>query len=109
MYTSYLRVYTGLCHGRQVDERNEVAHTTSTAHLQLPIQHACNQVTKDLSPLPLTDQTNFLSPSTSATANNGAMTKLLITNTYLPGTPYMHQCPYSVTGGHYCLQVDQTV
>ena len=79
MYTSYLRVYTGLCQGRQVDERNEVVHTTSTAHVQLPIKHTCNQVIKDESPLPLTDQTNFLSPPGSATANNGAMTKLLIT------------------------------
>ena len=50
-----------------------MVHKTSTAHWQLPIQHTCNQVINDASPFPLTDQTNFLSPTTSATVNNGAI------------------------------------
>ena len=65
-----------LRHGRQVDQRKKVVHKTSTAHFQLPIQHTCNQVINYASPFPLTDQTNFLSPATSATVNNGAMAKV---------------------------------
>ena len=65
-----------LCHGRQEDQRRKVVHITSTAHLELPIQHTCNQVINDASPFQSTDETNFLSPTTSATANNGAITKL---------------------------------
>ena len=65
-----------LCHGRQEDQRNKVVHKTSTTHLELPIQHTCNQVINDVSPFQLNDETNFLSPPTSATANNGTITNL---------------------------------
>ena len=65
-----------LCHGRQVDQRKKLVHKTSTAHLQIPLQHTCNQVINYASPFPLTDQTNFLSPPASATANNETITKL---------------------------------
>ena len=33
-----------LCHGRQVDQRKKLVHKISTAHLQIPLQHTCNQV-----------------------------------------------------------------
>ena len=80
-----------LCQGRQADQRNKVVHKppqhtcsyqystlagTNTAHLQVPIQHTCNQVINDSSPFQLTDHTNFLSPTTSATENNGAIVQL---------------------------------
>ena len=45
----FLRILDS-CHGRQVNQRKKVVHKTSTAHLQLPIQHTCNQVINDVSP-----------------------------------------------------------
>ena len=56
--------------GRYVYQRGKVVYKTSTTHLQLTICTAHLQ-----SPLPLSDQTNSLSPTTSAPVNNGAITK----------------------------------
>ena len=53
-----------------------VSYKTSTAHLKLPTQHNHNQVISHAAPFPLTDQTNFLSPATSATANNAVITEV---------------------------------
>ena len=79
VYTLTVLTYTHsyLCHCRQVDQR-KVVHKTST-YSTLSISntaHLQSSYINDASPFPLTNQTNLLFPTTSATANNGAITKV---------------------------------